>query len=52
MSCKITIYMEIRSLVRQGKTNQEIMDKLFVTNSQVQYQRRKIKRDAILSWGL
>ncbi|QVM61482.1 hypothetical protein HN02_22 [Clostridium phage vB_CpeP_HN02] len=48
----ISIYGEIRSLIKQGKSNKEIMDKLFVTQSQVQYQRRKIKKEAIANWNL
>ena len=46
----ISIYGEIRSLIKQGKSNKEIMDKFFVTQSQVEYQRRKIKKDAIANW--
>lgn len=42
---KITIYMEIRSLIRQGKSNREIEDKLFVTSGQINYQRRKIREE-------
>lgn len=42
---KITIYMEIRSLIRQGKSNREIEEKLFVTSGQINYQRRKIREE-------
>lgn len=42
---KITIYMEIRSLIKQGKSNREIEDKLFVTSGQINYQRRKIREE-------
>ena len=42
---KITIYMEIRSLIRQEKSNREIEDKLFVTSEQINYQRRKIREE-------
>ena len=37
--------MEIRSLIRQGKSNREIEDKLFVTSGQINYQRRKIREE-------
>lgn len=48
----ISIYAEIRSLIKQGKTDEEIMDKLFVLRSQVQYQRRKVRREAIANWNI
>lgn len=44
---KVTIYEEIRSLIRQGYSNKEITDKLYVTDSQIQTQRKRIREEAL-----
>lgn len=45
----ITIYEEIRSLIRQGYSNKEIQDKLLtVSFSQINYQRTKIRKEAFI----
>jgi hypothetical protein len=41
----MNIYDNIRDLIRQGKTNKEIQYKLFVTNSQINRQRRKLIKE-------
>ena len=47
----MNIYGEIQSLILQGYTNKEIQNKLLtVTYSQIIYQRRKIKKQAVEKW--
>lgn len=45
-------YEEIRSLIRQGKTNEEICSKLNVLDSQVEYQKKKLVKDSKVSGAL